>query len=299
ADLGPRGAAEPRRKPLGDALGLSPERPRRVQGRPPLLSRRRRLPRPRRPDRREALPRLPADRRIRFLLHARGHAAHRRAHSRRGGRRHAGAGALPDVGEPGAVPQVHPARLGEDQEVGLSAYDVIVVGGGNAAFCAALAAREQGARVVMLERAPEDERGGNSRFTAGAMRVVYRGVEDLLELMPDLTEEERRNTDFGAYTEEQFFDDMGRVTEWRCDPDLTELLVKGSFPALAWMRKKGVRFIPLWGRQAFKIDGKFKFWGGLTVEAWGGGPGLIDQLTGIAKREGIEIRYGARAMALL
>jgi tricarballylate dehydrogenase len=181
----------------------------------------------------------------------------------------------------------------------LSAYDVIVVGGGNAAFCAALSARERGARVVLLERAPEDERGGNSRFTAGAMRVVYRGVDDLLELMPDLTEEERRNTDFGAYTEEQFFDDMGRVTEWRCDPDLTELLVKGSFPALAWMRKQGVRFIPLWGRQAFKIDGRFKFWGGLTVEAWGGGPGLIDSLTEIARREGIEVRYGARATALL
>jgi tricarballylate dehydrogenase len=181
----------------------------------------------------------------------------------------------------------------------LSAFDVIVVGGGNAAFCAALAAREAGAKVVLLERAPEDERGGNSRFTAGAMRVVYRGVEDLLELMPDLTEEERRNTDFGVYTEEQFFDDMGRVTEWRCDPDLTELLVKGSFPALAWMRKKGVRFIPLWGRQAFKIDGRFKFWGGLTVEAWGGGPGLVDQLTAIARREGIEVRYGARATALL
>ena len=181
----------------------------------------------------------------------------------------------------------------------MSEVDVIVVGGGNAAFCAALAARERGARVVLLERAPEDERGGNSRFTAGAMRVVYRGVDDLLELMPDLTAEERRNTDFGAYTEEQFFDDMGRVTEWRCDPDLTELLVRGSFTALAWMRKKGVRFIPLWGRQAFKIDGRFKFWGGLTVEAWGGGPGLIDSLTEIAKREGIEVRYGARAMALL
>jgi tricarballylate dehydrogenase len=181
----------------------------------------------------------------------------------------------------------------------LSAYDVIVVGGGNAAFCAALSARERGARVVLLERAPEDERGGNSRFTAGAMRVVYRGVDDLLELMPDLTEEERRNTDFGAYTEEQFFDDMGRVTEWRCDPDLTELLVKGSFPALAWMRRKGVRFIPLWGRQAFKVGGRFRFWGGLTVEAWGGGPGLVDSLTEIARREGVEIRYGARAMALL
>ena len=57
--------------------------------------------------------------------------------------------------------------------------DVIVVGGGNAAFCAALAAQEQGAKVLMLEAAPEDESGGNSRYTAGSVRVVYNGVEDI------------------------------------------------------------------------------------------------------------------------
>ena len=68
--------------------------------------------------------------------------------------------------------------------------DVIVVGGGNAAFCAALAAAEQGVSVLVLERAPEDEAGGNSRFTAGAFRCVYDGVEDLRALMPDLTDEE-------------------------------------------------------------------------------------------------------------
>ena len=61
--------------------------------------------------------------------------------------------------------------------------DVIVVGGGNAAFCAALAAAEQGVSVLVLERAPEDEAGGNSRFTAGAFRCVYDGVEDLRKLM--------------------------------------------------------------------------------------------------------------------
>jgi tricarballylate dehydrogenase len=178
-------------------------------------------------------------------------------------------------------------------------YDVVVVGAGNAAFCAALAAREKVARVLMLERAPEDESGGNSRFTAGLMRVAYNGVEDLKRVMPDLSAEEIARSDFGTYTQEQFLDDMGRVTEYRCDPDLTELLVKRSLDTVAWMRTKGVRFTAAWGRQAFNIGGKFKFWGGLTVEAVGGGPGLVESLTNAARENGIEVWYSARALGLI
>ncbi len=178
-------------------------------------------------------------------------------------------------------------------------YDVIVVGGGNAAFCAALAAREHCERVLVLERAPEAEAGGNTRFTAGAMRVVYDGVDDLRRLMPDLTDAEVERTDFGTYTEGQFLDDMGRVTEYRCDPDLTEILVKRSRETLLWMSSKGVRFTPIYGRQAFKIDGKFVFWGGLTVEAWGGGEGLLEALTKAGNKNGIDIWYSARVTGLL
>src|SRR5436190_20853690 len=177
--------------------------------------------------------------------------------------------------------------------------DVIVVGGGNAAFCAALAAQEQGASVTMLEVAPEEEAGGNSRFTAGSVRVVYNGVEDIKALVPDLTDQEIADTDFGTYTADQFFDDMARVTQNRADPDLVELLVTKSFDTFCWMRDKGVRFIPIYGRQAFKIDGKFKFWGGLTIESVGGGPGLVNMLTESAKKRGIEIRYRTRALDLI
>ncbi len=181
----------------------------------------------------------------------------------------------------------------------VGATDVVVVGGGNAALCAALAAREAGAEVLLLERAPVEEAGGNSRFTAGAFRCVYDGVEDLRRLMPDLTETEIGQTDFGTYTKDQFFDDMGRVTEYRCDPDLVETLVGESRETLRWLRGKGVRFQPIWGRQAFNVDGRFTFWGGLTIEACGGGPGLVDGLTEAARRAGIRIGYGARAMSLL
>src|SRR5213080_1856608 len=180
-----------------------------------------------------------------------------------------------------------------------SQADVIVVGAGNAAFCAALAAQEQGASVIMLEVAPEEEAGGNTRFTAGSVRIVYNGVEDIKTLVPDLTPKEIEETDFGTYTADQFFDDMARVTQNRADPDLVELLVTRSFDTLVWMRDKGIRFIPIYGRQAFKIEGKFKFWGGLTVEAVGGGPGLINMLTDSAKKRGIDILYATRAVDLI
>lgn len=178
-------------------------------------------------------------------------------------------------------------------------YDVVVIGAGNAALCAALAAQEKGATVAVLECAPKEESGGNSRFTAGAIRFAYNGIEDLLQVMPDLSAEEIKNTDFGVYSEDDFFDDMFRVTRFRTDPNLTEMLVKKSFETMVWMRSKGLRFVPIYGRQAFKIDGKFKFWGGLTVEAWGGGEGLVEALTESCKTRGIEIFYETRAMGLM
>ena len=179
------------------------------------------------------------------------------------------------------------------------AYDVVVVGAGNAALCAALSARETGANVLVLERAPREERGGNTAFTAGAMRFAYQGLDDILQLVPDLSERELETTDFGSYPESQFFDDLDRVTQSRADPDLTEILVKNSFDTLRWMRKKGVQFLPIYGRQAYKVDGRFTFWGGLTLEAKGGGPGLVDTLHSAAQQAGITIEYGARAMSLL
>src|SRR5690242_21855684 len=122
----------------------------------------------------------------------------------------------------------------------MNTYDVIVVGGGNAAFCAALASQEQGARVLVLEAAPQEERGGNSRFTAGAMRVAYDGVEDLARLMPDLSEEGKARTDFGAYPEDQFCDDLARVTQYRTTPERAAPLVRRSLETMPSVRTTGV-----------------------------------------------------------
>ena len=102
--------------------------------------------------------------------------------------------------------------------------DVLVVGAGNAALSAALAAKEAGATSVkVIERAPEALRGGNSRFTGGMVRFAYDGVEQLREVATDMSDEEAANADFGTYTADQFSQDMERVTQYRADPDLAAL----------------------------------------------------------------------------
>src|SRR5438552_14984808 len=114
-------------------------------------------------------------------------------------------------------------------------FDVVVVGAGNAGMCAALAARGEGARVLVLEAAPFDERGGNSRFTAGALRFVYNGVDDLLKLC-DLSETELATSDFGTYTTDKYYDDLGRLTDDRSNPDMADRLVTTSQDAPLWLR---------------------------------------------------------------
>jgi tricarballylate dehydrogenase len=176
--------------------------------------------------------------------------------------------------------------------------EIVVIGAGNAALCAALAAAEAGCSVLVLERAPRSEAGGNTAFTAGAMRVAYRGLGDIRALVPDLSDDQIASTDFGSYTEDDFLDDLARVTEYRTDPELASLLVSRSFDTLRWMTTKGVRFLPIYGRQAYQVDGKYTFWGGLTIESVGGGPGLVESLTKAALAAGVRIEYQTRALAL-
>src|SRR5215470_12642418 len=96
--------------------------------------------------------------------------------------------------------------------------DVLVVGAGNAALCAAISAHESGARVLMLEAAPFEERGGNSHFTGGAFRFAFSGVDDLIAVLPSLVEENLKDIDFGTYTQDQYFDDLFALTDYRSDP---------------------------------------------------------------------------------
>jgi len=180
----------------------------------------------------------------------------------------------------------------------MQSSDVLVVGKGNAALCAALAAREAGAQVTMLEAASREEAGGNSAFAGGVMRFAF-GTVDELKRVTDLSDEEIATSDFGTNTEDEYFDDLFRLTSFRTDPALSELLVTRSQDTMAWLRSQGVRFVPNFGRQAAMVDGKRRFFGRLPIEVSGGGAGLVAFLDRAAEKAGIEVSYDTRAVSLV
>jgi tricarballylate dehydrogenase len=181
-----------------------------------------------------------------------------------------------------------------------SMVDVVVVGAGNAALCAALAAREHGAEVLVLEKADRSDRGGNTFFTGGGFRFPYTGIDDIKVLMPDLSEQELERIDVGSYPAPAMRSDLMRVTEGAADPAMVDHLVNNAYGTVRWMREvHGQRWVLMYGRQAYEVDGKLRFWGGMITEAVGGGEGLSDGLFQAVEHAGIEVRYGMRGTGLL
>ncbi len=179
-------------------------------------------------------------------------------------------------------------------------FDVIVVGAGNAALSAAMAARENGASVLILEKAPEDEKGGNSYFTAGGFRFCHDGIDDAAtDVLTDLSPAERDRIVLPVHDRTTFYDVLMKVTRHQADEDLAWRLIDGSRPGMVWLRSHGIRFIPMFGRQSFEIDGKHHFYGGVNIEAVGGGAGLVDAELKRVADLGCEIRYGIGATRLV
>jgi tricarballylate dehydrogenase len=180
-------------------------------------------------------------------------------------------------------------------------WDVVVVGGGNAGFSAAQAARQAGSTVLLLEKSKAELAGGNTYYTAGAFRLAHGGVE---ELAPLLTASDRARVDngevvLGAYGAELFTADLDRVTRGRSAPELAEVLVHESQPAIQWLAELGVEFTLLYERQSYEVDGARRFWGGLSVGAVDEGPGLMRRHTESARAAGIEVRYEAPVLGLI
>lgn len=179
----------------------------------------------------------------------------------------------------------------------------MVVGAGNAALCAALSAHEQGARVLVLEAAPREQRGGNSRFSGGIFRFAHDGLD---HLRPLLTEEGARWADrvtVAPYEPQRFAADIDLVCQGRSDPELFSTLIETSYDTMAWMQGHGVR----WELVVDKLFDPAKIPAGETyavppggaVRATNEGIGLMYDLFNAVEQAGIEVRYDSPVQELL
>ena len=153
-------------------------------------------------------------------------------------------------------------------------YDVVVAGGGNAALCAAIAARRAGASVLVLEAADKFYRGGNTRHTRN-MRCAHDSATDTLT---------------GPYTDDEFWDDLHRVTGGNTDEELARHMIRESKEVLRWIAEQGVRFQPpLGGTLSLGRTNSFFL---------GGGRAMLNALYRTAETLGIDVRYEAEVVGL-
>src|SRR3978361_2562168 len=153
-------------------------------------------------------------------------------------------------------------------------FDVLVIGGGNAALCAAISARRSGASVLVLEGAPKFYRGGNTRHTRN-MRCAHDAATDILT---------------GPYTEQEFWEDLQRVTEGQTDEELARLMIRESKDILGWVVEQGVRWQPsLGGTLSLGRTNSFFL---------GGGRAVLNALYLTAEKLGVDILYDAEVLDL-
>ena len=176
---------------------------------------------------------------------------------------------------------------------------IIIIGSGNAGLCAGIAALEKGTQVLMIEKATHAEAGGNSRYTAGAMRFSYDSSQNLLPLLGNTKDERIQNSEFGSYTEEKFKADLLRFNNGASLSLQQQILIENSYATICWMVRHNIKFAPIYSRQAFKKEGKYIFWGGLVLETEGEGVGLVDAELREFLRLGGEIRYQSESKTLL
>jgi tricarballylate dehydrogenase len=177
-------------------------------------------------------------------------------------------------------------------------WDLLIVGGGNAGLVAAIEAKNAGAQVLLIEKAPKKARGGNSRLSGGLFRISADGNNDYLPLIEGATLPKGK-IDIEPYSKDDFYNKVIRLSEGRADRRFTEIFVNGSLDTVRWMKEQGLK----WDLNALHMSkiGDRLFWptGQIVLVANGSGEGLVEMEYGIAERKGIEILYETAARSLV
>ena len=178
--------------------------------------------------------------------------------------------------------------------------DVVVVGFGNAAQSAAVAAHNAGAKVLVLEKAPQAKKGGNTWFSHGAQfRHTHNGIADEKPLLPHVSESQWEKIDLPPYTKDEFYADLMRVTRGRSVPELAELLVNESYPTVKWMQEMGIQWEILYSA-AKPEEGRFRWHHGSSfIHSKDGGGGLVEMWHRIIDGKKIPVRFETAAARIL
>ena len=181
-------------------------------------------------------------------------------------------------------------------------YDVIVVGAGNAALAAANSAKENGAeRIVVLEKAPEKDRGGNTHYSGGLLRIAFDDSRDLEPLVPGVEDKlENFYDNVEPYTKDDFWGDLLRVTAGKTDRELAGIVIDNSYDTIRWMHEyAGIPMEPAVSLAGIKVGNEIKFQKGAVIRARQEGVGLSRAWFRKTEENGIEVRYGTAMTELL
>ena len=182
-----------------------------------------------------------------------------------------------------------------------SSTDILVIGSGNAGLSAALSAAQTSPtlKITVIDKSPKTWAGGNTYFTAGAFRTTHEGLADLLPLVNNTTPHQASRIDIQPYTTSDFTSDLNRMTGNRTNPDLCKVLVNDSHSAINWLAANGIRFQLSFNRQAYEVNNRIKFWGGLALKTQDGGKGLVEDELCAVQKAGVDVFFNTPATALL
>lgn len=187
-----------------------------------------------------------------------------------------------------------------------NAFEVLVVGGGNAGLVAALAAQRAGARVAIFEAAPASQRGGNSRFSSGIFRIPHGGLDEVVPLLDETALDDVKHCRLAPYTRQQYEQDIDRTSKGRCDREQVSVMMDHAFDTVDWMKRDlGVKWqLPL--GKFFDKEKIMNAQGGVvdmppwdTIMAINEGTGLMEYLFEAVEKTDIVVFYSAPTSDLI
>nr|OQO19572.1 hypothetical protein B0A51_15089 [Rachicladosporium sp. CCFEE 5018] len=182
-------------------------------------------------------------------------------------------------------------------------WDILILGSGAAALTTALSALTSTSpppSVLLIDKAPAEWAGGNGYFTAAAYRTAHSGLSGLLPLVSNVPTDLEDKIDLAPYTEDDFLGDLDRVTGGRSDENLGKAVVGASWETVKWLKEVGkVDWQLSFRRQAYEVDGRFVFWGGLCLTVPDGGKGLVKGLRERVEELGGVIVHGVAGRELV